>query len=96
MEAIKVLIVKYPDRTNWMMRYTDAVTGKHVARSAKTTSKRDAERAAAKWEAELREGRYQKQQNITWAEFVERLRGRETCQPRRRQRGQRRDRLQPR
>ncbi len=37
--------------------------------------RRDAERAAAKWEAELQEGRYQEPSNISWKEFRETIRG---------------------
>jgi integrase len=69
---INVTVVKYPDRRFYMMRYVDPVTGKQKARSAGTSDRRAAERAAAKWEAELREGRYQPPRRITWAEFRER------------------------
>lgn len=71
-DQIAVHVVRYKDRPNWVMRYVDPVTGKQVTKSAKTTSKRDADRKAAKWEAELREGRYQRQSRMTWAEFRER------------------------
>jgi len=70
-EQIKVHVVKYPDRANLVMRYVDPDSGKHVARSAKTSNQRQAEREAAKWEADLREGRYEKRQRITWQEFRE-------------------------
>ena len=69
MEDVKVYVARYGDRKNLMMRYTDPVTGKLVARSTGTTSKREAERISAKWEAELQEGRYQKPLRITWEEF---------------------------
>jgi integrase len=69
---IKVLVVKYPDRRFFMMRYTDPVTGKHKARSTGTKVRREAERAAAKWEAELREGRYHAPSKLLWQEFRER------------------------
>lgn len=69
---IKVHVVKFADRANLMMRYTDPISGKQVARSTGTTKRRDAERAAAKWEAELREGRYNKPNRLEWAEFRER------------------------
>ena len=59
-EKITVHVVRYDDRKNLTMRYTDPVTGKLVARSTGTTSKKEGNRIAAKWEAELREGRYQK------------------------------------
>ena len=61
-DQIKVHVVKFADRANLMMRYTDPISGKQVARSTGTSRKRDAERVAAKWEAELREGRLQQAQ----------------------------------
>jgi hypothetical protein len=71
-DEIKVQIVNYPDRKYLVMRYVDPVTGKSKARSTGTASKRDAERAAAKWDAELQEGRYQPVSRISWSEFRER------------------------
>lgn len=72
MEDIKVHVVKYKTRPNLVMRYVDPLTGRQVARSAKTARRKDAEKFAAKWEAELREGRYQRQSRMTWAEFRDR------------------------
>ncbi|WP_146453020.1 tyrosine-type recombinase/integrase [Bythopirellula polymerisocia] len=72
-ELIKVHVVKYASCKNLMMRYLDPFTNKQVARSAGTTKQREAERVAAKWEAELREGRYQKRSRVTWEEFCERF-----------------------
>src|SRR3954451_16420145 len=69
---IKVHVVKYPDRENLVMRYRDPFTGKQVQRSTGTTNKRDAGKAAGKWEAELNEGRYKAQSRMTWDEFQER------------------------
>ncbi len=69
---IKVQVVEYPDRKNLMMRYLDPVTGKQVCRSTGTTNRRDAERVAAKWEAELQEGRYQTPSKVSWDEFRQR------------------------
>ncbi len=57
-DTIKVHVVKYPDRDNLVMRYLDPLTNKHVTRSSGTTKQGEAEKAAGKWEAELREGRY--------------------------------------
>jgi len=71
-DEIRVHDVKYKTRQNLLMRYRDPVTHKQVARTTGSTRKRDAERIAAKWEAELREGRYQKPSRITWEEFRER------------------------
>ena len=59
-EEIKVHVVKYAARSNLVMRYVDPVTGRQVSKTTGTSRKREAERKAAKWEAELREGRYQK------------------------------------
>ncbi|WP_428305503.1 tyrosine-type recombinase/integrase [Lacipirellula sp.] len=70
-DQIKVHVVRYSAQTNLIMRYRDPVTGRQVVRSTGTPKKRDAERAAAKWEAELREGRYQKPSRVTWEEFRE-------------------------
>ena len=73
MEDIRVHIVKFKDRKNWMMRYLDPETGKHIARSTGTTKKKEAERVAAKWEAELQEGRYHKPSRMSWDEFREKF-----------------------
>ena len=70
--AVQVTVIRYPDRRSFMMRYVDPVTGKHKARSTGTTNRREAERAAAKWEQELHQGTYRPKRNITWAEFRER------------------------
>ena len=53
-EQIRVYVVKYPGRTNLMMRYLDPLSNKQVARSTGTSKQREAERIAAKWESELR------------------------------------------
>ena len=68
-DQIKVHVVRRKSQTNLFMRYRDPVSGRQVARSTGTSKKRDAERAAAKWEAELREGRYNKPSRVTWEEF---------------------------
>lgn len=71
-DEITVTVVQYGDRKNLMMRYVDPITGKQIARSTGETNRRKAERIAAKWESELREGRYAKQSNILWEDFRER------------------------
>ncbi len=71
-QSIKVTVVKYPDRKYLMMRYVDPYTGKQSARSTRTTHRREAERAAAKWEAELQEGRFVPQGNVSWEAFRDR------------------------
>jgi hypothetical protein len=62
---IKVHVADYGPGRNLMMRYRCPQTGKHVARSAGTRNNRDAMKAAAKWAAELRKGRYAKQSHMT-------------------------------
>jgi len=47
------------------MRYDCPETGKQVARSTGTIKKREAERKAAKWEAELRAGRHMKSSTMS-------------------------------
>ena len=69
MEDIKVHVTKYPDRKNLVMRYVDPESGRQAQRSTGTTNERDANRVAAKWEAELREGCYNRPAKIGWAEF---------------------------
>lgn len=69
---IRVTVVRYPDRRFLMMRYTDPVTGKQKTRSTRQTTRRAAERAAAKWEAELQAGRYHPPSKISFEEFRER------------------------
>jgi hypothetical protein len=59
-QDINVAVVKYRDRKNLLLAYTDPRSGKRVTRSAGTSNRRAAERAAAKMEEELREGRYKK------------------------------------
>ena len=73
MNDINVMVVRYGDRKFLMMRYRDPVTGKQIARSTGSTSRKQAERTAAKWEAELREGRYAPKSNITWEAFRDRV-----------------------
>lgn len=69
MSEIKVHVVKYPDRTNLVMRYKCPLTGKQVQRSTGTTKQKAAENKAAKWEAELQEGRYQQSSRMSWDKF---------------------------
>lgn len=68
-DRIKVHVVRQKGRTNLVMRYVCPDSGKQVCRSTGTSNQRKAEREAAKWEAEVREGRYSKPQRITWQEF---------------------------
>lgn len=67
-EQIRVHVVNY-GRPCLYMRYRDPVTGKQVARTTGTAKQKEAEREAAKWEAELRDGRYKSPSRVTWVEF---------------------------
>ena len=72
-DEIKVTVTRYADRKHFVMRYMDSVTGKWHSRSTRATTRRDAERAAAKWEAELQEGKsHEPSKNISWEGFRER------------------------
>ena len=71
-DEIKVHVADYGEDRNLMLRYRDPVTGKQVAKTAGTRNATKAERSAAKWEAELREGRYQRPSKVTWAAARER------------------------
>ncbi len=68
-ESIRVHVIDYGHGRNLMLRFKDPLTGRHVAKSAGTRSKRAAEREAGKWQSELQEGRYQKTNRITWEVF---------------------------
>jgi hypothetical protein len=71
MQEIKVSIFNRKGRTPYyQMQFRDAETGDKVTRSTGEQKKRDAERVAAKWEAELRDGRDTKRLGrMPWAEF---------------------------
>ncbi len=71
MNDIKVTVVKFSGRTNLLLRYVDPLTGKRKHKSAGATTKREAERAAAIWEAELQQGIVDCRK-VTWAQFRER------------------------
>lgn len=72
MNEISVKVSKFGDRRFFLMYYDCPLSGKRKSRSTKTENKREAEKLAAKWEAELREGRYKPLANISWDEFRER------------------------
>ncbi len=71
-EEIKVTVCRYRDRPNLVLRYVDPLSGKQKTKSACTTDEGEAIKAAGKWEAELRSGRYQAPSRLTWAEFRKR------------------------
>ena len=70
-ETIRVHVVKYPNRPNLVLRYFDKSTGKQVAKSAGTPNQKEAAKAAAVWEDELRTGRYAKPSRMPWETFRE-------------------------
>lgn len=68
MQEIKVHVVDR-GRKYLYLRYVDPVTGKAIEKSSKSTTQKDAAKAAGKWEDELREGRYKAPSKVTWADF---------------------------
>ncbi len=70
-QRIKVHVLPYKDRKNLMMRYFCPVKRKQVALSTGTTDEREALKKAAKWEAELQEGRYVQPNRLSWEAFVD-------------------------
>lgn len=70
---IKVTVVEYADRENLVLRYVDPITGKQKTRSAKTSDRKAATKAATIWEAELRSGTHVEPSRMTWAEFRQRF-----------------------
>lgn len=70
-QEIRVHVIDY-GRTNLYMRYTDPTTGAQVARSTGKKTAKEAERAAAVWESELRAGQYKPDGRIPWGEFRQR------------------------
>ncbi|MAT15625.1 MAG: hypothetical protein CMJ46_10190 [Planctomyces sp.] len=70
-EEIKVHVVDY-GRKNLVLRYLDPMTGRQKTKSAGTSKRKEAERAAAKWEAELQQGTYKVPCRISWENFRER------------------------
>jgi hypothetical protein len=72
-EDIRVHIVKEKDRTNFSMRFRDPLTGRLGMRSTGTSKRKEAEKRAAQWEAELREGRYHAPLRVSWEEFRSRF-----------------------
>ncbi len=69
--SVRVLVTKFQSRPFYFMYYDDPLTGRRITKSTKQTTLKAAEKVAAKWEAELQEGRYKPKVNITWADFRE-------------------------
>jgi len=75
MSEIRVKVTKFGDRKFWIAYYDCPLEGRRISRSTRKTTRREAERFAAVWEAELRAGRYKPPSKITWADFRARYEG---------------------
>ncbi len=71
-DEIKVTVMKYPDRENLVLAYTDPVSNKRKTKSAGTSNEKAAWKAAAEWEAEMQAGPHCLPSKVTWAAFRER------------------------
>src|SRR5436190_2867967 len=69
MQELSVKITARVGRKYLLMYYDCPASGKRITHSTKATVRREAEKAAGKWEAELREGRYKPKSAVTWQDF---------------------------
>lgn len=69
MYDVKVSLFRRKGRKVFYMQYRDPDTGAKVVKSTEKTRQRDAERAAANWEREVREGRDERNGRILWEAF---------------------------
>lgn len=69
---IRVLVRSRSDRDHLLMYYVDPLTGREVHKTAGTSDRREAERAAGQWERELAE--YRGPANDGWKFFRDRFR----------------------
>lgn len=69
MSEIKVYANKY-GRTNYVLRWTDPITGRRMTQSAKTSSKAEAQKKAGALERELRDGKYAPPSKKLWDDFT--------------------------
>jgi len=70
-DEIQVKVNSYGSGRPLALVYFDPITGRKVAKSAETSNRKEAERAAAVLENELRSGRFKPTSKITWLEFRE-------------------------
>ena len=56
-DEIKVHVVKYPDRTNLVLRYLCPLTGKHISKTAGTANVKAAEKRRASGRMNCRRAR---------------------------------------
>jgi len=71
-DEISVTVIRYPDRPNLVLAYTDPVSGKRKTKTAGTDDEGEAWKAGARWEEELRAGPHCQPSRVTWAEFRKR------------------------
>ena len=71
-EEIKVSVMRYEDRENLILVYVDPISNKRKTKSAGTSNEKNAWKAAAKWEEELRAGPHCPPSKLTWQAFRER------------------------
>lgn len=78
MDSIRVCVIKRSDKSNYYMQYRDPITGKLAERKstgvpAVEKRRKDALRAAAKWEEELNSQSYSRDAvDLSWAEWRDR------------------------
>ena len=65
-EDINVIVVIRKGRKYLYLRYTDPVTGQKVEKSAGTSSKREAVKAAGRWQSELEKGQAVSSNRLRW------------------------------
>jgi len=78
-KPVKVHVVQYGGEKNLSLRYVDPITGRQKRKSAKTSNPKEAERAAERWEKELKGGKFKPPEELTWEEFRERFEDHELC-----------------
>lgn len=71
---IRVTVVKKSQRRHFQLRYRDSLTKQEMTRSAGTAIRREAERAAARWEQELQTSRHVNPDEVGWADFLDKYR----------------------
>lgn len=69
---IRVTVLKYPDRDNLVLAYTDPLSGKRKTKSAGTPIETEAWKIAGEWQKQLREGVCIIPSKVSWGTFVDR------------------------
>jgi len=65
----RVHLIRKKGRKFWYMRYRNVASGVELTRSTEKTGRRDAERVAGKWEAELEEKLFAPPGSMKWLDF---------------------------